>query len=216
MRMPIDWLLNADPWVVYRARVDLLGESESSAQVQSARKAMLTYPLVQGLIRELQGWPGEVLASHKSAGQLFHKLAFAADLGLKAHNSGIDVVIARVLEHQAEEGPFQLPTKISAAHGGTGQETWAWALCDAPITVYALARMGLAEDERVRRAIHYVEGMVRENDWPCAVSKELGSFRGPGRKQNPCPFATLAMLKALSAFNNLRDNPASPLAWRCC
>ena len=69
--------------------------------------------------------------------------------------------------------------------------------------------MGLAEDERVRRAIHYVEGMVRENGWPCAVSKELGSFRGPGRKQNPCPFATLAMLKALSAFNDLRDNPAS-------
>ena len=48
---------------------------------------------------------------------------------------------------------------------------------------------------------------MRDNGWPCVVSKELGSFRGPGRKDDPCPFATLAMLKALAEFEDLRDGP---------
>jgi hypothetical protein len=43
-------------------------------------------------------------------------------------------------------------------------------------------------------------GLVRENGWPGVVSKELGKFRGPGRKDDPCPYATLVMLKMLSQF----------------
>ena len=40
--------------------------------------------------------------------------------------------------------------------------------------------------------------LCRENGWPCAVSRELGKFRGPGRKEDPCSYANLAMLKLLS------------------
>jgi hypothetical protein len=61
----------------------------------------------------------------------------------------------------------------------------------------------------VRRAVDHLVGLVRENGWPCGVSKELGSFRGPGRASDPCPFATLAMLKALSRFDDLRAGPAA-------
>ena len=195
MIMPADWLLSGEPWIQYRTRLDLLGEREDSLDVQAARKAMLAQPLVAALVAELQNWPGKVLASHKSAGQLFHKLTFAADLGLKAKDHGMPAVIARVLQHQSHEGPFQLPMQISAVHGGSGQETWAWALCDAPLTVYALVKLGLGDEPQVRKAVEYLTSLVRENGWPCAVSKELGSFRGPGRRQDACPFATLAMLK---------------------
>jgi hypothetical protein len=58
----------------------------------------------------------------------------------------------------------------------------------------------------VRAATHHLLGLVRDNGWPCAVSKELGKFRGPGRKDDPCPFANLAMLKALSAIPEQRDS----------
>jgi len=51
--------------------------------------------------------------------------------------------------------------------------------------------------------------LLRDNGWPCAVSKELGKFRGPGRKDDPCPFANLAMLKALSEMEEWRGSPAS-------
>jgi hypothetical protein len=81
-------------------------------------------------------------------------------------------------------------------------------LCDAPLIVCALVKFGLKNEPAVKKAIEYLAGLVRDNGWPCAVSKELGKFRGPGRKDDPCPFANLAMLKALSEIEKMRDSPA--------
>jgi hypothetical protein len=208
MNAPLDWLLDGDDWIEYRARLDLLRQSEKDAQVKSARKSMLANAQVQNLLAELSGWPGAVLSSHKSASQSFHKLTFIADLGLKADDPGMDVIIARILEHQSTEGPFQLPTNIPTHFGGTGQDQWAWALCDAPLVVYALVKFGVGNEPAVQAAIEYLAGLSRDNGWLCTVSKELGKFRGPGRKDDPCPFATLAMLKALSEIEQWRDSPA--------
>ena len=207
MNAPIDWLLEGEPWIEYRTRLDLLGESEEDPQVRLARGAMLENTQVGSLLTELSDWPGTVISSHKSAGQPFHKLTFIADLGLKASDPGMDEIITRILEHQSAEGPFQLPTNIPTHFGGSGQDQWAWALCDAPLIVYSLVKFGLKDDPRVKAAIHHLAGLIRDNGWPCTVSKELGKFRGPGRKDDPCPFANLAMLKALSAMEERRDSP---------
>lgn len=208
MKVPIDWLLEGEPWIEYRTRLDLLGQSEKDTLVMSARKLLLADDHVQKLVTELIGWPGTVISSHKNASQPFHKLTFIADLGLKADDPCVDKIIAHILEHQSAEGPFQLPVNIPEHYGGTGQDQWAWALCDAPLIVYALVKFGLENDPAVKAAIDYLAGLLRDNGWPCAVSKELGKFRGPGRKDDPCPFANLAMLKALSEIEGLRDSPA--------
>jgi hypothetical protein len=208
LNAPIDWLLEGEPWVEYRTRLDLLGGSERDSQVRSARKSTLADLRIQALLTELAGWPGKVISSHKSASQPFHKLTFVADLGLKAGDPGVDPIIARILEHRSDEGPFQLPTNVSRSYGGTGEDTWAWALCDAPLVVYGLVKFGLGKEPGVKKAIEYLAELIRDNGWPCAVSKELGSFRGPGRKEDPCPFANLAMLKALSEINVWRDSLA--------
>jgi len=163
---------------------------------------------VQGLLAELAEWPGEVLASHKSAGLLMHKLTFVADLGLRADDPGIDRIISRILEHQSPDGPFQMPMNISESYGGSGKDMWAWALCDAPVTLYGLIKLGLGEDPRVQKAVQHLMGLVRDNGWPCAVSPELGKWRGPGRKDDPCPYANLMMLKVL-AQTAYRDTPAA-------
>lgn len=207
MNAPIDWLLEGEPWIEYRTRLDLLRQTEQDPQVRKSRKSMMANPQVRNLLDDLAGWPGTVISSHKSAGQPFHKLTFIADLGFKAGDPGVDKIISRILQHQADEGPFQLPTNIPTHFGGTGQDQWAWALCDAPLIVYALAKFGLNDDHRVKAAIQYLVGLIRDNGWPCVVSKELGSFRGPGRKADPCPFANLAMLKMLSVLEELRDSP---------
>ena len=60
----------------------------------------------------------------------------------------------------------------------------------------------------VQTAVTHLTNLVRDNGWPCVVAKELGKFRGPGRKEDPCPFANLAMLKALAEIAALRDSPA--------
>ncbi|MBW6474459.1 MAG: hypothetical protein K0B14_15135 [Anaerolineaceae bacterium] len=209
MNIPMDWLLTGEPWVTYRTRLELLGEAENTFTVMKARQAMLDSPDVKSVLTELMAWPGTVISSHKSAGQLFHKLTFIADLGLKATDLGMESIIPRILEHQSAEGPFQLPVNIPTHFGGTNQDTWAWALCDAPLTTYALAKFGLQDDPAVHQSVDYLMNLVRDNGWLCAVSKELGNFRGPGKKDDPCPFATLAMLKALSAFEDLQDSSAA-------
>jgi hypothetical protein len=208
MNIPIDWLLEGESWIEYRARLDLLGQSEKDSHVKSARRSMLADTQVQNLLTELSGWPGTIISSHKSASQPFHRLTFIADLGLTIEDPGVDKIVARILEHQSTEGPFQLPMNISTHFGGIGQDQWAWALCDAPLIVYALAKFGLRNEPAVQAAIEHLNGLVRDYGWPCAVSKELGKFRGPGSKDDPCPFANLAMLKALSEFEGLRDSPA--------
>jgi hypothetical protein len=205
---PIDWLLEGEPFVEYRTRRDLLGQTEEDPSVRSARASMLAEPRLTGLVNDLTAWPGKVIASHKSSSQPFHKLTFIADLGLNTGDNGVDRIVSAILEHRSDEGPFQLPMDVAQHHGGTGAEAWAWALCDAPLLVYALAKMGLSEDRTVRIAIDHLNALVRDNGWPCVVSKELGTFRGPGRKDDPCPFATLGMLKALAEFDDLRDGPA--------
>lgn len=198
MDYPIDWLLTGPSWVEYRTRIDLLGFREEDDEARTARERMQSDSAIRMVVNELAGWPGHVLSSHKSASQHFHKLNFIADLGFKAEDEGIQIIIDKILAHQAVEGPFQLPTQVPVHFGGSGEETGAWALCDAPLILYALSKLGLAGDPRVRKGIDYLAALGRDNGWPCAVSKELGKFRGPGRKEDPCPYATLAMLKLLS------------------
>jgi hypothetical protein len=207
----VNWLLEGDPWVAYGTRRWLLGQPESDAEVLNDRRRMLTHPFITGLVAEMQDWPGLTISSHKSAGQLFHKLAFAAELGLTAGDPGMDEVIARVLAHQSAQGPFQLRSNTPVHFGGSGEDVYSWALCDAPLILYALVRLGLHDDPRVRLGVDHLASLVRTNGWPCAVSPELGRFRGPGRKEDPCPFATLIMLRLLSAFDDLRDSEPARL-----
>lgn len=203
---PIEWLLEGEPWIQYRTRLDLMGESNDEPLVIAARASMLADPKVMSLQQDLSGWPGNVISSHKSAGQPFHKLTFIADLGLKAEDPGMAEIINRILAHQSAEGPFLLPTNIPDHFGGTGECQWAWALCDAPLIAYALVKFGLQCDPGVSMAVQHLANLSRSNGWPCAVSKELGNFRGPGRKDDPCPYATLAMLKVLAEIDEWKSS----------
>ena len=79
----VEWLLQGEPWIEYRTRLDLLNQPENDPQVVTARKGMLADAKIQSLLTELMDWPGIVLNIHKSASQSFHKLAFIVDLGLR-------------------------------------------------------------------------------------------------------------------------------------
>ena len=202
----ISWLLEGEPWVEYRTRVDLLDQPENEAEVLRDRNAMLHHPNIQSLLGELTNWPGTVISSHKSASQPFHKLSFLADLGLTRDDPPIDAIIKKIYSHTSSEGPFQLPTNVPTRFGGSGKDEWAWVLCDAPTIIYSLTKFGLGKDDQIQKSATYLAGLVRENGWPCVVSKELGKFRGPGRNDDPCPYATLIMLKMLSQLEEWKNS----------
>jgi len=161
-------------------------------------------PRIAALVEELQAWPGPRIASHKSASQYFHKLAFLADAGLRHDDPGMESVVEKILESADENGIPCLSMEISVAHGGVGGAIKAWALCDAPITLYSLKRMGV-RDERLDRAAAKLAGLCRGNGFGCAVSASLGAWRGPGKKSDPCPYATLVMLKLLLLYGDLYE-----------
>ncbi len=197
------------PWAEYQVRRTLLGQPETDEAVRKARLAMLAHPRVQALLAELSEWPGPPLKRHNDAGHLLHKLAFVADLGVRADDLSMPAIAGRVLERQSSEGPLQVGEEVSAVFGGSGAAEAVWFLCDAPTVLYALVKMGLGRDARVRQAVGYLAGLVRDNGWPCVVCPQLGGWRGPGRKSDPCPYATLLMLKLLGQMPEWSDSPAA-------
>ncbi|MBI5035671.1 MAG: hypothetical protein HZB51_34700 [Chloroflexi bacterium] len=207
-----DWLLEGPAWIQYRTRIDLLKQKENHADVIAARQAMIADSQIRALVHDLADFPGPVLNSHKSAGHPLHQLAFLADIGLHADDPGIDKIIARIVKHQATEGPFQVLMNIPKHFGGSGKDEWAWALCDAPAITFSLLKFGLSDDARVQRSVDYLTGLVRENGFPCAVSKELGKFRGPGSKADPCPYPNLLMLKVFAQSPKTRNSRAAHIA----
>ncbi len=204
---PTDWLLTVgQPWVRYRTLVDLLDRPEDDPEVKAARQAMLEHPQVQGLIEELKEWPGYPLKRHNDAKHPLHKLALLADFGFRASDPTMPWIVKEVTAHQSPEGAFQVTAQIDPRYGGTGEVEWIWMLCDAPTILYALLAFGLGENEAVRRAVHHLTGLIRDNGWPCASQT---GFRGPGRKDDPCPLANLLPLKALAQMPEMGDSQAA-------
>lgn len=204
----ITWLLQGPAWVRYRTLVELLDVREDDPEVQNTRRTLHELGPVRNLVASLGAWPGPALKSHKDSGHPLHALSFIADLGLRLGDPGVQVIVDRIMEHQAPEGPFQIMVNIPKSRGGTGEDQWVWMLCDAPLILYALIKLGAGDDPAVQAAMHHLVGLVRDNGWPCAAAPGLVKFRGPGRKADPCPYATLMMLKAI-AQAGWTDHPAA-------
>jgi hypothetical protein len=204
----INWLLDGEPWVEYRTRIDLFNGSENEPEVKVAYDAILAHLNIQNMITELSDWPGPILKSHKKAGHHLHKLGFLADIGLKADDPGIANISQQIKQNKSPEDQFQVLVNIKPGYGGTGEDQYAWMLCDAPLVTYALVKFGEGKTPEVNNALNNLVELQRENGWPCSVSPELGKFRGPGRKSDPCPYATLVMLQLLAQFPEKHNDPA--------
>jgi hypothetical protein len=187
------------PWVRYRELVDLEGAPADSPEAVTARLVMETSPQVMTLLADIGRWPGTVLNSHKSASQTFHSLSLAASLGVSPENAAIATAVNRILERMGPDGMPRLPMNYPAQFGGPGVETWAWALCDAPVILAALVRLGFGDRQQVRDGVGTVLALAGSYGWPCAAAPELGGFRGPGKKTDPCPYATLVSLELASS-----------------
>ena len=206
----IQWLLQSDePWTRYRALADLLDRPEDDPEVQAARAEMLAHPQVQELVAEAAAWPGYPIKRHNDARHPIYKWSTLADFGVRAGDPGMGEGVEAVMAHQSPEGAFQSTVNISRAFGGTGEDTWTWVLCDAPTLLYSLLTMGVRDDERVQRAVAHLVGQIDENGWRCTAAPELAKFRGPGRKDDPCPIANVLALKALAQVPELRNSPAA-------
>jgi len=206
----ITWLLTSgEPWTRYRTLVDLLNLPQEDREVKAARLAMLAHPQVQALIADTGAWPGYALRRHNDANHLIYKFSTLADFGLHSNDRGMASSIKTLMAHQSSEGAFQSMVNIPRAFGGTDEDMWTWILCDTPTLLYALLAMGFHQDNRVQKAVEHLESLVEDNGWRCVAAPELGKFKGPGRRTDPCPIANVYALKALSLASKHKDCPAT-------
>jgi len=208
----INWLVNSEPYIEYNSRVDLLGQSKTNNEVIIAKEKLLKDSRIESILQELKKWPGYPLKRHNDASHLIHKLSFLADIGIGKENSVIQQVSQKIFTQQSDDGAFQVIINIPTHFGGSGEDEHLWMLCDAPLTLYSLIKAGWGEDQRVQAALKHIVSLVKENGWPCAASSKLkGKFRGPGRKIDPCPYANLVSLKALSEHPKWKNSKESKI-----
>jgi hypothetical protein len=204
----VNWLLESDePWTRYRTLLDLLGRTEDAPEVQTARREMLDHPSVSALVGEAATWPGYALKRHNDAKHPLHHVSVLADFGLKLDDPGMDVVISALMSHQDPGGSFQTLMQLYKRFGGVEGEHWVWMMCDAPTVLYGLLSFGLRDDPEVKRATDHMVAHIRHNGWPCAVGEPLGAkFKGPGKREDPCPYANLISLKAVSGIPDMLES----------
>ncbi len=195
--MSIESLINSSSaYISYNAKLFFKEERDDFLKTK-----MMEDERIKKLILGLKDWPGVRISSHKSAKQTFHQLSFLADIGLTVNNNEIYSVIKKILEYRDENSIPQLIMNISLTYGGSGEDVRAWALCDAPIVLYSLLKFGY-NDPKIDKAVEILAGLGKENGWGCKVSKNLGKWRGPGGESDPCPYATLIMVKLLLLYQD--------------
>jgi hypothetical protein len=203
VKPPIDWLMQGPGFIRYRTLIDLMGKFEDDGQVKAAYQEMIADPLVAGLIAEVSDWENQyVIKRHNDANHPLHKLVFAAGLGIRKEE--LRQGVESILSHRSPEGPFQIKIVIPKAFGGNDIPKWDWAATDAPLLLYALLRLGL-KDKKVMKGVEYLRSRIAEPGFPCFASASMGKFKGPGRKDDPCPYANLIILRMLAQVPDLVD-----------
>lgn len=188
--------------------LDLLDMAESDERVISAKRDGAADPLIVNLISDSLAWHSALLKRHNDASHPLHKISILAELGFTKDDLQISRIGEMLMSHQDPNGPFYTLSNYPTHFGGSGKDEWLWALCDAPLITFSLIKFGYGDYSGVEHSFEYLKSRVRENGWPCAACNQLGKFKGPGKKEDPCPYANLIMLKTLAAAGDTESNAA--------
>lgn len=197
------WLLDGEPWVIYRTLKDLLNQDESQADVAAARQAVSKHKLITAILdrQHSQGYWGKPKDIHTwwpRKDTTFWMLGVLADLGLTLENPHMARAAEYILNLQLPEGGFW------------GFEPYKAAECHTAILLEALVKVGLADDARIHRAFRWLLSRQRlDGGWWC---KDTGQMAGPREKEPSCPFATMFVLGALAQRPELQKHSASQRA----
>lgn len=196
----------SEDWLKYAIQINLLHSSKEN-QVGVLKSALKDEKIRQAL-QDVAAYHETLVTSHKNPMLPIQRLLFLLELGFDTDIPEIRTAIGAILAHRDENGLYQSMTNVPKHFGGTGEDTFSWCLCDAPNLLIALIIAGVSYEEHIKKGVDYLVSLCRENGFPCAVSSELGKFRGPGRKDDCCPYATLIMADLLSYLPEYHDSAA--------
>ncbi len=197
-------LESSENWLKYAIRLHLYHEPKDS--LVELRNTALSDDRIQKYLADVANFHGSLVSNHKNPDLPIHKLLFLLDLGFGLDVPEIKKAVDEIIRHKDDHGIYQSLTNVPKHFGGTGVDVFSWCLCDAPLLLLALLIAEVDYHKNIKPGIDHLVSLIRDNGFPCAVSPELGKFRGPGRKDDCCPYATLIMADLLSHIPEYRDS----------
>ena len=194
----------SDDWLKYAILLHLVHAPKDT--LDEIRKTALADVRIQNFLAGISDYHGSLVTNHKNPDLPIHKLLFLLDLGFDTAVPEIKMAIDEIIKHRDEHFIYQSRTNVPKHFGGAGVDMFSWCLCDAPLLLLALQKAGLDYHEYIKQGVDYLVSLHRDNGFPCAASKELGRFRGPGKKDDCCPYATLIMSDLLSYLPEYRNS----------
>ena len=193
----LDWLLEGEPWVVYRTLVDLLCRDERDEEVVKARVAISNHPLVKKIFSGLNedgywGEPKDIHTWWPRKNTTFWVLPMLADFGFTIEDKKIATACEYVFSTQLQSGGFgwSPPTKPGDCHSA--------------IIIESLARLGLLRDPRLQKGYEWLVKRQRlDGGFWC---KDTGQIDGPREKEPSCAMATMFVLGALAQHPEFRNS----------
>jgi len=197
----------SEPWLQYAIRINL--RRENREELTDLLNETLKDGRILAYLNDAAHFHGAPVKSHKDPGLSIHKLLFLLDLGLGTDIPEIESAVIQIMNHKDQYGVYQSIANIPPHFGGKGEDVFGWCMCDAPLLLLALIRAKVDYRRHIQPGVEHLLNLRRLNGFPCAVSDEHGSLRGPGRKDDCCPYATLIMLKVLSETDGYQHSTAA-------
>lgn len=194
----------SEPWLQYAIKLNLLNESKES--LATLKNEALKDNKIQAYLRDVSNFHSILVSNHKNPELPIHKLLFLLDIGFDMDVPEIENAVSQLMSHKDKYGIYQSLTNIPIHFGGTGKDIFGWCLCDAPLLLLALLKAKVDYQQHIKPGVDYLVALNRTQGFPCSVSEEFGTFRGPGRKDDCCPYATLIMLNLLSHIDEYKNS----------
>jgi hypothetical protein len=191
--------------VRYLVLRDLVGVP--APELQALQCELRKEPFVLSLLADVADFHEAIVQGHKNPSLSINHLLLLQSLDLGIEVPQIDKALSQILARRDEHGVYKSHCLVPTQYGGNGKPDYVWALCDAPLVLLGVFQAGFDFDLFIRPGLETLMRLQFDAGFPCAVSKELGSWRGPGRKADPCPIATLWMLRLFAAIPDLRESP---------
>jgi len=194
----------SEPWLQYAIRLNLL--NENSEDLIDLKNEVLKDKKIQSYIKDITNFHNSIVRNHKDPDLSIHKLLFLLDIGLGTDIPEIENAVKQIMTHKDKHGVYQSLTNIPPHYGGKGEDIFGWCLCDAPLLLMALLKAKINYQQHIKRGVEHLACLYKKQGFPCSVSEEHGTFRGPGRKDDCCPYATLIMIKLLSEIDEYQNS----------
>lgn len=197
----------SDDWLKYAISIHLFHEPKEDLGM--IRQTSLDDKRIRKYLFDVADFHSITVTNHKNPDLPIHKLLFLLDLGFGVEVPEIQAAIDGILRHRDENGIYQSRINVPKHFGGSGADVYGWCLCDAPLLLHALLKAGLDYQTYIKPGVDHLLSLSRDNGFPCAVSGEFGKFRGPGKKADCCPYATLIMADLLSHIPEYENSPVA-------